>query len=50
MMATGLSKDEATAYLQNLQHHFGSRGVYIACFNSPKSVTLSGDEEQIDFL
>ncbi|PYH94535.1 ketoacyl-synt-domain-containing protein [Aspergillus ellipticus CBS 707.79] len=36
MLAVGLGADEALPYMQ------GSEGVQIACYNSPKSVTLSG--------
>lgn len=37
MLAVGLGPEEATPYLEE--------GVRIACYNSPASVTLSGDEE-----
>ncbi|KAM0256221.1 hypothetical protein ACHAQJ_005092 [Trichoderma viride] len=40
MAAVGLGRDDATTYLQE--------GVVIACENSPKSVTLSGDVERLD--
>ncbi|KAL6903104.1 polyketide synthase [Trichoderma evansii] len=40
MAAVGLGREEAAAYLQE--------GVVIACENSPKSVTLSGDVECLD--
>ncbi|KAI0506887.1 putative polyketide synthase [Xylaria bambusicola] len=46
MMAVGLGPDEVKPYLQDLK-----RGqVHIACFNSPSSVTLSGDVEPINEL
>lgn len=37
MLAVGLGAEEATPYLED--------GVRIACYNSPQSVTLSGDED-----
>lgn len=40
MAAIGLGKAEVSLYLE--------RGVVIACENSPTSVTLSGDEDQVD--
>ena len=40
MAAIGISREEVSLYLQ--------KGVVIACENSPTSVTLSGDPEQID--
>lgn len=40
MAAVGLGRVDATSYLQ--------QGVVIACENSPKSVTLSGDVEKLD--
>lgn len=43
MMAVGLSRAEAESYIATVP----SGTVCIACENSPGSVTLSGDEEQI---
>nr|WVH32751.1 zinc finger protein [Trichoderma asperellum] len=40
MAAVGLGREDAAAYLQE--------GVVIACENSPKSITLSGDVERLD--
>ncbi|KAL3417435.1 polyketide synthase [Phlyctema vagabunda] len=40
MAAIGLGKAEVSLYLE--------RGVVVACENSPVSVTLSGDEDQVD--
>ena len=39
MAAVGMSRDEIAPYL--------AKGVVIACENSPRSVTLSGDEEKL---
>ncbi|KAM3552944.1 hypothetical protein MY1884_006931 [Beauveria asiatica] len=46
MMATGLGRDEATSYIQRVGH--GTRTV--ACVNSPKSTTISGDVTAIQEL
>lgn len=43
MMAVGLSATEARHYIAKLRR----QTVVVACENSPTSVTLSGDEEQI---
>lgn len=40
MLAVGMSRMAATPYL--------IEGVVVACENSPDSITLSGDKEQID--
>ncbi|RJE19312.1 polyketide synthase [Aspergillus sclerotialis] len=45
MLAAGLSEDGARRYLNQVEGKSGS--VKIACINSPKSVTLSGDEAAI---
>lgn len=45
MLAVGLSADEATKYIQQAGCQ---EQVIIACHNSPKSVTLSGDRTAID--
>ncbi|KAI1309753.1 putative polyketide synthase [Xylaria venustula] len=46
MMAVGLGPDEVTPYLLEVKRGQAN----IACFNSPSSVTLSGDVEAIDDL
>ena len=46
MMAVGLGPDEVGPYLQEVKNS----QVHIACFNSPSSVTLSGDVEPINEL
>lgn len=44
MLSVGLNKDDALPYLQNL-----TRGkAVIACINSPRSVTVSGDADAVD--
>lgn len=45
MLAVGLSADEASKYIQQAGYQ---EQVIVACHNSPKSVTLSGDRTAID--
>jgi NADPH:quinone reductase-like Zn-dependent oxidoreductase/malonyl CoA-acyl carrier protein transacylase len=46
MIAAGLSRDEAQPYMESLTEG----KVVVACVNSPKSVTISGDLPAIDEL
>lgn len=46
MLAAGTSADEAAAKIRDLGDSFGK--ISVACVNSPKSVTLSGDTGAID--
>ncbi|RFU79325.1 polyketide synthase [Trichoderma arundinaceum] len=46
MMAVGLGHEDAERYIKKLHAH----GVMVACINSPKSVTISGDESGISVL
>ncbi|KAK8069347.1 hypothetical protein PG994_005963 [Apiospora phragmitis] len=50
MMAAGLSKSRALEYIKMLPRPSGPPGIVVACVNSPSSVTISGDAEQIDAL
>lgn len=50
MISVGLSKSECAAYLDDIADKFGHRGLVIACINSPKNLTLSGDIDQINAL
>jgi acyl transferase domain-containing protein len=50
MLSVGLSEAEAEYYLGLLALQFGKCGVVVGCVNSPKNLTLSGDEVQIDTL
>jgi acyl transferase domain-containing protein len=45
MLAVGLGVGEVSPYLENYQDR-----VTIACYNSPESVTLSGDADAVDEL
>ncbi|KAF7595543.1 hypothetical protein BBP40_005578 [Aspergillus hancockii] len=50
MLATGLSEMEADVYVEKVAMIHGHRGLEVACINSHKSVTVSGDANQIDTL
>ncbi|KAH7303554.1 reducing type I polyketide synthase [Stachybotrys elegans] len=50
MMAAGLSAEDVAPYFASLKKLFGGCDVVVACVNSPKSITLSGAEEQINAL
>lgn len=50
MMAVALSETEIQPYLTQVFRIHGSRGLIIACFNSPSSLTISGDAAQIESL
>ncbi|KAL4922018.1 hypothetical protein BDW62DRAFT_197254 [Aspergillus aurantiobrunneus] len=49
MLAAGLSKEDACEYLASLPYE-SSDSDRVACINSPKSVTISGDSEAIGML
>ena len=49
MMAVGLSEDLLLPYMQKVNSELNGE-LIIACFNSPKSLTISGDEAKIDTL
>ncbi|KAJ5113761.1 reducing type I polyketide synthase [Penicillium angulare] len=50
MMAVGLSEAQATAYIDRLGIESNILGIVVACINSPTSVTISGDETQMNSL
>ncbi|TVY30663.1 Lovastatin diketide synthase [Lachnellula hyalina] len=50
MMAVGISRLGVTPYLERLQQTEGSLRVQIGCVNSPRSVTLTGEVEQLTKL
>jgi acyl transferase domain-containing protein len=50
MMSVGLSIDEVTPYIAQSAAKYGRDGLVVACINSPKNATISGDEKQIDIL
>lgn len=50
MVSVGLSEEDISPYLNLLALRFGDGGVVVGCINSPRNVTLTGDESQIDAL
>lgn len=51
MMAVGCSAEEISPLMAQVNETMGAEGeLVIACYNSPKSLTLSGDEAKIDAL
>lgn len=50
MISVGLSEAQIRPYIDQITDHFGACRLSIACINSPKNVTLSGDADQIDTL
>ena len=48
MLAVGLSDADIIQPLRKLDPRGGISSVNVGCFNSPKSLTLSGDADQID--
>lgn len=50
MMVVRLSESELSPFLSRLIETSGKCQVEIACYNSPKSLTLSGDEEELKLL
>jgi acyl transferase domain-containing protein len=51
MMAVGLSPEEAESYVAPINANNASAGkIIVACLNSPKNCTISGDDEKINAL
>ena len=50
MMAVALSVQDAMSHITQLANKTGAPKLTIACINSPKSVTISGDARQLDLL
>lgn len=50
MISVALSEDEIQPYLEKLAVQHDDHGLSVACINSPKNVTVSGDECQINAL
>lgn len=51
MMAVGCSAEEIVPLIAQVNEKLGAEGeLVIACYNSPKSLTISGDEAKIDAL
>lgn len=50
MSAIPLSEFQVLPYLDQVALKFGERDLHVACINSPKNVTVSGGEIQVDYL
>jgi acyl transferase domain-containing protein len=50
MLAVGLGLDRILPFFDKLKIDFGQLGVSVGCYNSPKSLTVSGDKIQIEIL
>lgn len=50
MLSVGLSEGQVQSYISQLAEQFGCHGLVVACVNSHKNVTISGDAIQIDAL
>ncbi|KAL4860796.1 hypothetical protein BDV12DRAFT_208828 [Aspergillus spectabilis] len=50
MLAVGTSEVQAAGYIDRIAAQCGSTEIVVACVNSPSSVTISGDEEQIQLM
>lgn len=50
MISVALSNSEVLFYIDRVSDHFGRCGLAIACINSPKNVTISGDKNPIEAL
>ena len=50
MISVGLSEAQVKPYIDQLAEESGACRLSVACVNSPKNVTLSGDADQIDAL
>ena len=50
MMSVGLSERQVRVYIDQLAHQSGIHGLTVACINSPRNVTVSGDATHIEAL
>lgn len=50
MMSVGISESQLVPYIKEFEVRFGRSDMVVACINSPKNVTVSGDEAQLDLL
>lgn len=50
MVAVKLSENDARTYINQVAEIHGSQGIDVACINSQKSVTISGDSDQVETL
>ena len=50
MMSVGLSEDDLKPYLDKVSLQFQTQDITAGCINSPKNVTVTGDEAQVQML
>ncbi|KAI9927532.1 hypothetical protein MW887_003150 [Aspergillus wentii] len=50
MVAVGLSEEQTQVYIDQIADACNHRGTAVACINSQKSVTVSGDADQVEML
>lgn len=50
MLAVGASEEQAASYIDRVAAECGPAEIVVACVNSPSSVTISGDEKQIQMM
>lgn len=50
MLAVALSRQDVIQYIENFTRQHENERINVACVNSPKSVTVSGDDALIDAL
>ncbi|KAL4970542.1 type I polyketide synthase [Aspergillus stella-maris] len=50
MLAVALTPEDACLHLEEINGQYPGAQIGIACVNSPKSLTISGDEQLIDIL
>lgn len=50
MMSVGLSEGQVVPYIKEFEGRFGRSEMVIACINSPRNVTISGDDAQLSLL
>ncbi|KAM0794237.1 reducing type I polyketide synthase [Usnea florida] len=50
MSAIALSESQVLPYLDETAREFEKPDLHLACINSPKNVTVSGEDSQIDYL
>ncbi|RDW93799.1 type I polyketide synthase [Aspergillus mulundensis] len=50
MLAVGISETEITPYFEAVSNRFGKLDISVGCINSPRSITVTGDKKQIEYL
>ncbi|KAL4740606.1 hypothetical protein BDV11DRAFT_214040 [Aspergillus similis] len=50
MVSVGLSQTDVEPYLEAVKTEFRELDISVGCINSPRNVTITGGEKQIDFI